>query len=1063
MSNQGTNDGNNISYPDVYNWLNNIGLTQYYDNLINEGYESIDDIKTITDKDLDGLNIKKQMHLKKILKNIKILNQETVTVTETIVVSNDTDDVTTDDRDSNDNNNKKDTNDDDVDVGNNDVVKVDIVKDDVVENVQVQVNIMDNIDSINNNSNDVNNATINDIQTNNSNDTDNIDEKKDDNTAVSSTNYKNESSSIDKTESKSNDNTNDSKSIPSEVKNGESNNDTIEKTVESTHNAAILINIQKDEVSTHDSKDILIKRDSLQKRASLSSEKINIHQKDNNNDNNNENEDTIIEEEKGGGNTEATTTDETRQLIAPQIDAELNDANIEMVNLEEKQFRFDKLELNDDIKFDDNNSDTQGRLMSDRVSVLTPVKYKRRRSSFDITRGELPLLGCIRACTHFYLRKNKGNIYFSATASSPNLIIGFAFIPTMGSKYKIVELKNGCYIGVKKILKNDNEYKVLTLMNMDELNEPKRKKEIKFTIETTRNDKTLFTIKWKKLYLTVNEQTGFVYFADNNAKNSKYQSFGITNTQQTDQDKITEQEMLNVRHNLDLVNEQRDSYVGVYLQELQTNHLSKKLIDLIERIFKRFDEHMLGYALFGDIWTNFIQYTNDFLIPSLVVQNIEKYITVDDMNKLIHIRKFVITLDVIWEFFDSEIKVRQKLLEEEMEKAKNAPISIKLRRLDDDILILHPNKVKWNNLTEWQKWVFDWKLWLKMKYNTGSNGFFLWRKHLLSIQSNFGESIYAFFSFARWIFVLNFIMGITFLLLIIPHVWNMDYVNLTFTDVMNMLVGNEFVIGPYYYGSYVDQYNFLLKYSIKYMWIVVCGISITVWVLAILTKIISELSDTDDDNDFVFASQTLGKYNFNLKHIDAIKLEQNSIMIRLHERLLESLDEIINEINYKIIFRRIFGVLLSITVALAAAALIVILIQFEERIEPLAAEALGSIGEFMGSFIVPAGVSMIKIISPKIVAFIVKLERYTAQYQFQQTFFRAFLLRMFAVLVTLFQTSVQAQAIEQEDLEQSTSQTITYKCAENQIGSILFKFILFDMILEIFFSTNITTNKIFCI
>ncbi len=63
----------------IFIWLNNIGLTVYYDILIDEGYETIDDLLTITENALKQLNITKQMHVKKILKKINDSNGMTNT------------------------------------------------------------------------------------------------------------------------------------------------------------------------------------------------------------------------------------------------------------------------------------------------------------------------------------------------------------------------------------------------------------------------------------------------------------------------------------------------------------------------------------------------------------------------------------------------------------------------------------------------------------------------------------------------------------------------------------------------------------------------------------------------------------------------------------------------------------------------------------------------------------------------------------------------------------------------------------------------------------------------
>ena len=56
---------------EIYIWLQEIGLTQYYHTLTNEGYETINDILTINEEDLIKLNITKHLHVKKIMGKIR--------------------------------------------------------------------------------------------------------------------------------------------------------------------------------------------------------------------------------------------------------------------------------------------------------------------------------------------------------------------------------------------------------------------------------------------------------------------------------------------------------------------------------------------------------------------------------------------------------------------------------------------------------------------------------------------------------------------------------------------------------------------------------------------------------------------------------------------------------------------------------------------------------------------------------------------------------------------------------------------------------------------------------
>ncbi|ETO09492.1 hypothetical protein RFI_27884 [Reticulomyxa filosa] len=72
-----------------------------------------------------------------------------------------------------------------------------------------------------------------------------------------------------------------------------------------------------------------------------------------------------------------------------------------------------------------------------------------------------------------------------------------------------------------------------------------------------------------------------------------------------------------------------------------------------------------------------------------------------------------------------------------------------------------------------------------------SESTFLWRGHLMHIQANFGDSIYSFFEFVRWLFVLNVMMSILFLLIVLPSMWQFDWTNTDAFTFFDILIGNE--------------------------------------------------------------------------------------------------------------------------------------------------------------------------------------------------------------------------------------------------------------------------------
>ena len=61
---------NNDSH-EIKIWLYNIQLTEYFDIITNNGYETVKDLLSITEQDLNDMGITKQFHVKKIMKTIK--------------------------------------------------------------------------------------------------------------------------------------------------------------------------------------------------------------------------------------------------------------------------------------------------------------------------------------------------------------------------------------------------------------------------------------------------------------------------------------------------------------------------------------------------------------------------------------------------------------------------------------------------------------------------------------------------------------------------------------------------------------------------------------------------------------------------------------------------------------------------------------------------------------------------------------------------------------------------------------------------------------------------------
>eukprot|EP00490_Sorites_sp_Unknown_P000153 CAMPEP_0114658722 /NCGR_PEP_ID=MMETSP0191-20121206/16273_1 /TAXON_ID=126664 /ORGANISM="Sorites sp." /LENGTH=149 /DNA_ID=CAMNT_0001881511 /DNA_START=382 /DNA_END=831 /DNA_ORIENTATION=- len=65
---------NKRNFTEVWMFLKEIGLLEYYDLLISNGYENKSDLMTLTESDLNSIGISKHLHRKKLLNGLNNTN-----------------------------------------------------------------------------------------------------------------------------------------------------------------------------------------------------------------------------------------------------------------------------------------------------------------------------------------------------------------------------------------------------------------------------------------------------------------------------------------------------------------------------------------------------------------------------------------------------------------------------------------------------------------------------------------------------------------------------------------------------------------------------------------------------------------------------------------------------------------------------------------------------------------------------------------------------------------------------------------------------------------------------
>eukprot|EP01084_Bolivina_argentea_P143061 251275_1 len=160
-----------------------------------------------------------------------------------------------------------------------------------------------------------------------------------------------------------------------------------------------------------------------------------------------------------------------------------------------------------------------------------------------------------------------------------------------------------------------------------------------------------------------------------------------------------EDEQVDLMFLLDLVNLPRANKIGIPSKLHQKyQHIPRALIELIQQIYVRIDVMKTGYAVYTDVWSQFVQYSEGML-PRVVITAFEDGVRDHDIEyKLIHIKNMISAIDTIIEFYENEIKMERLEQQRHIELRKLDPIDIKLRRLDTSILYQHPFLKEWQNM-----------------------------------------------------------------------------------------------------------------------------------------------------------------------------------------------------------------------------------------------------------------------------------------------------------------------------------------------------------------------------
>ena len=335
----------------------------------------------------------------------------------------------------------------------------------------------------------------------------------------------------------------------------------------------------------------------------------------------------------------------------------------------------------------------------------------------------------------------------------------------------------------------------------------------------------------------------------------------------------------------------------------------------------------------------------------------------------------------------------------------------------------------------------------------------IWRSTFDGIEARFGPSVVAFFYFAQSLFWLNVLLAVVMGVIYVPGMISFDWstptiwVTTTVGGQQTQIEYHQSLVGlitgtgmEYSFMFYGDGYKPVYPttgFRMYLAWIFVCVSALVVSLVENLSRFhfVSEEDDVSENNKF--SRLAFAGYNFNGRSATTHEVQSLSFMTRFYNMLTEvheaeaAKSDVeargVGDGYYALKFRRFVGAVLSLAYLAGSGFLIAWLIVHEDEVTNDTKDSLGGASPFL----VPFVVSILKLLVPQFVYIVVDFERYRkASLEFKHKFFRIFVMKMFFVLLVLFQTQA---------LSQSESPT----CLQTQTGMIYYRMLLTDIAIDV--------------
>ncbi|XP_069839856.1 transmembrane channel-like protein 7 [Dendropsophus ebraccatus] len=385
-----------------------------------------------------------------------------------------------------------------------------------------------------------------------------------------------------------------------------------------------------------------------------------------------------------------------------------------------------------------------------------------------------------------------------------------------------------------------------------------------------------------------------------------------------------------------------------------------------------------------------------------------------------------------------------------------------------------------------------WTLWkdntrnfgIKFRHDTFAflKHLWLWRSNIHDIEGKFGTGIGSYFSFLRFVVLLNFVIFLLmFCFTTLPVVISkLDVFNSTeistvdtvcskyapprqvlkyfYSNIVDLLSGTGFLEITYlFYGFYtidsVTVYNFNYSLPLAYVMVTIVYLLLSIfWIVKRAVEGFKRSLVHDEDRFQSFCNKIFAGWDFCIKDQYYARLKHSSLLHELQtdlaeERLRNRKQKRTQRETIKIYVLRIFLNIIVLTVlSCCFYAIYVATVYSQENSNAMSTQIddrLNLLVEYLPSIVI----TIANFITPIIFEIIVRYEDYSPAFEIRFTLIRCVFVRLASIAVLLISLLTKITSCSNQACQPCEYNYKDYPCWETRVGQEMYKLMIFDFLI----------------